>query len=146
MTVKGNNAILTFDHVGSGLEARDDNPFGSVTTTQPLKQAAFSPDGKQLITTGGEKPPRTWDLSTGRQTSRSALKGFSVCGEDKKFVWATAEIQGKQVVVSNPTISKPVAVRYGWADFPVVNLWNKEGLPASPFRTDDFPMITAPKK
>ena len=42
--------------------------------------------------------------------------------------------------------SKPVAVRYGWADFPVVNLWNKEGLPASPFRTDDFPMIKAPKK
>jgi len=147
MTVKGNNAILTFDHVGSGLEARDDNPFGSGATNHPqvVKQTTFSPDGKRIITTGGEKSPKTWDVSTGRQTS-AALKGFSVCGEDKKFVWATAEIQGKQVVVSNPTISKPVAVRYGWADFPVVNLWNKEGLPASPFRTDDFPMITAPKK
>ena len=45
--------------------------------------------------------------------------------------------------VTNP--KNPVAVWYGWADFPEVNLWNKEGLPASPFRTDSFPMITAPK-
>jgi len=48
--------------------------------------------------------------------------------------------------VSTPEVEKPVAVRYGWADYPVVNLFNHEGLPASPFRTDDFPMTTAPKK
>ena len=74
------------------------------------------------------------------------LKGFSICGPDKNFVWAHAEIRGDTVVVSSPQISQPVAVRYGWADFPVVNLWNKSRLPASPFRTDDFPMITARKK
>ena len=75
------------------------------------------------------------------------LKGFAVCGDDKKWVWAKAEIKGKkQVVVSAPEVAHPVAVRFGWADCPVVNLWNKDGLPASPFRTDDFPMITAPKK
>jgi sialate O-acetylesterase len=74
------------------------------------------------------------------------LKGFAIAGEDKKFVWAKAEIEGDQVVLSNPAVPKPVAVRYGWADCPVVNLWNKAGLPASPFRTDDFPMTTAPKK
>jgi len=74
------------------------------------------------------------------------LKGFALAGEDKKFVWAKAEIEGDQVVLSNPAVAKPVAVRYGWADCPVVNLWNKAGLPASPFRTDDFPMTTAPKK
>ena len=73
------------------------------------------------------------------------LKGFAICGEDRKFVWAKAEIVGDTVVVSSADISCPVAVRYGWADFPEVNLWNKEGLPASPFRTDSFPMITAPK-
>jgi sialate O-acetylesterase len=50
------------------------------------------------------------------------------------------------VIVSNPDVTRPVAVRFGWADYPVVNLWNKAGLPAVPFRTDDFPMITAPKK
>ena len=99
MKVKGANAVLSFSHVGSGLEARD-----------------------------GE------------------LKGFAICGVDKKFVWAKAEIEGNKVVVSSPSVSRPVAVRYGWSDYPVVNLWNKDGLPASPFRTDNFPMLTQPKK
>lgn len=99
MQVKGGKAVLTFDHVGQGLEAR-----------------------------GGE------------------LKGFAIAGADRKFVWATAKIESNKVVVSSPEVSLPVAVRYGWANYPVVNLWNKDGLPASPFRTDDFPMITFGKK
>jgi len=99
MKVKDGKAVLSFDHVGGGLEAR-----------------------------GGE------------------LKGFAIAGADKKFVWAKAEIQGDKIVVSNSEVSEPVAVRYGWADCPVVNLWNKDGLPASPFRTDDFPMITIAQK
>jgi sialate O-acetylesterase len=45
-------------------------------------------------------------------------------------------------VVSCPQVPNPVAVRFGWADYPVVNLFNKEGLPASPFRTDNFPLLT----
>lgn len=65
-----------------------------------------------------------------------ALKGFAVAGEDKKFVWADAAIEGNSVTVGNAAISKPVAVRYAWADNPVCNLCNKEGLPAQPFRTD----------
>ncbi len=65
------------------------------------------------------------------------LKGFSIAGEDKKFVWADAEIQGDHIVVSSPEVAKPVAVRYGWADNPEVNLVNGAGLPASPFRTDN---------
>jgi sialate O-acetylesterase len=93
MKVKGNEATLTFDNVGAGLEPHD-----------------------------GE------------------VKGFSIAGEDGKFVWANARIEGKKVVVSSREVSKPNAVRYGWAEYPVVNLANKEGLPASPFRTD------APKK
>ncbi len=99
LKIKGSQAIVSFEHVDSGLEARD-----------------------------GE------------------LKGFALCGPDRKFVWAKAEIQGDKVVVSSPEVAQPVAVRFGWADCPVVNLWNKAGLPASAFRTDDFPMITAPKK
>ena len=43
-------------------------------------------------------------------------------------------------------VTAPVAVRFGWSDYPVVNLFSKDGLPASPFRTDDFPMLTAPKR
>ena len=58
----------------------------------------------------------------------------------------TATISGDTVVVSSDKVSKPVAVRYGWAAYPVVNLWNKDGLPATPFRTDDWPqMMAAPK-
>src|SRR5207237_5792452 len=64
------------------------------------------------------------------------LLGFAIAGEDKKFVWADAKIDGDAVVVSSPSVEKPLAVRYGWADNPAVNLYNKDGLPASPFRTD----------
>ncbi len=99
LAIKGNQAVVSFDHSDCGLEARD-----------------------------------------------GALKGFAIAGSDRKFVWAKAEIQGDKVAVSSPEVSQPVAVRYGWSDFPVVNLWNKAGLPTSPFRTDDFPMVTAAKK
>ena len=75
-----------------------------------------------------------------------ALKGFAIAGADKKFVTAQAEIKGDQVVVRSPQVAQPVAVRFGWANYPVVNLWNQAGLPASPFRTDDFPLSTQPKQ
>ena len=89
----------------------------------------------------------SFDHAGGGLESRGGrLRGFAVCGADRKFVWANAEIDSGKVMVSTPEVEKPVAVRYGWADYPVVNLFNHEGLPASPFRTDDFPMTTAPKK
>jgi sialate O-acetylesterase len=74
------------------------------------------------------------------------LLGFTVAGEDKKFHNAAAKIIGKTVVVSSDKVTRPVAVRYGWAAFPVVNLRNGEGLPASPFRTDSFAITTQDKK
>ena len=70
------------------------------------------------------------------------LTGFTVAGADKKFYNASAQIVGNTVVVSSPDVKAPVAVRFGWANYPVVNLWNKADLPASPFRTDDFPTVT----
>jgi sialate O-acetylesterase len=85
-------------------------------------------------------------VGKGLEARGGELKGFSIAGADQKFVWAKAEIQGDKIVVSSPDVSQPVAVRFGWANYPVVNLWNKDGLPASPFRTDQFPMITQPKK
>lgn len=71
------------------------------------------------------------------------LTGFTVAGADRKFHLAEAEIRGDTVVVSCKEVEAPVAVRFGWANYPVVNLWNKAGLPASPFRTDDWPMADA---
>ncbi len=86
-------------------------------------------------------------VGKGLEARDGELKGFAICGEDRKFVWAKAEILPDNTVsVSSPEVAKPVAVRFGWADCPVVNLWNKDGLPASPFRTDDFPLTTAGKK
>ncbi|MBN1349282.1 9-O-acetylesterase [candidate division KSB1 bacterium] len=76
----------------------------------------------------------------------SALKGFAIAGHDSVFHWANARIDGETVVVSHPQIAEPVAVRYGWAMNPVCNLYNKAGLPASPFRTDDWKGITRHSK
>ena len=63
--------------------------------------------------------------------------GFAVAGEDKNFVWADAVIEGDTVVVSAPEVAVPRYVRYGWAYNPIITLFNKEGLPAIPFRTDE---------
>jgi sialate O-acetylesterase len=65
------------------------------------------------------------------------LKCFAIAGSDRKFVWAHATIEGDKVIVSSDVVPNPVAVRYAWADNPEgANLFNKQGLPASPFRTD----------
>lgn len=74
------------------------------------------------------------------------LKGFVIAGADMKFRPARAVIEDKTVLVSSPEVPHPVAVRYGWAGDPECNLINREGLPASPFRTDDWPAITANMK
>jgi sialate O-acetylesterase len=75
-------------------------------------------------------------IGSGLMSKDGGLKGFTIAGADGKFTSATAVIEGDKVVVSGATVEKPVAVRYGWANTPDVNLFNKEGLPATPFRTD----------
>jgi len=90
---------------------------------------SFDHIGSGLVAKGGEE-----------------LKGFAIAGADKKFVWADAKIEGDTVVVSSDKVAEPVAVRYAWADNPVCNLYNAEELPASPFRTDDWPGVTAENK
>ncbi len=72
--------------------------------------------------------------------------GFAVCGEDKVWHWAKGRVFGTdKVQVWNDKVAAPIAVRYAWADNPVCNLASREGLPVTPFRTDDFEMITKPK-
>ena len=71
------------------------------------------------------------------------LQGFGIAGADRKFHWANARIEGESIVVSSPDVVSPVAVRYAWAGSPECNLYNKEGLPASPFRTDDWPIASS---
>jgi sialate O-acetylesterase len=77
-------------------------------------------------------------LTTGILQPGTDLQGFGIAGADQQFVWAKAVIEGKYVIVSADGITDPVAVRYNWADNPPGNLYNKDGLPASPFRTDNW--------
>ena len=78
----------------------------------------------------------------GLEAKGGELKGFLIAGDDKIWHEAKAEIKGKMVIVSSSEVAKPVAVRYAWAKFPTCNLYNKEGLPAVSFRTDDWAMVT----
>lgn len=73
--------------------------------------------------------------------------GFAIAGEDKKFVWADAKIlKDGRIEVASSEVSDPVAVRYGWAQNPVVNMFDDRGLPLTPFRTDDWPGVTVDAK
>ena len=81
---------------------------------------------------------RTFDVAEAR--------GFAICGEDKAWHWAKGKVVGdNQVEVSSDEVAAPIAVRYAWADNPVCNLFSNDGLPVTPFRTDDFEMTTKPK-
>lgn len=89
-------------------------------------------EGNKIILTFSE-------TGNGLTSNGKPLKHFAIAGEDRKFVWAEAEIKGNKVVVSSPEVKNPVAVRYAWANNPEeANLRNKEGLLASPFRTDKW--------
>jgi sialate O-acetylesterase len=70
------------------------------------------------------------------------VTGFAIAGNDKQFYWANAYIEGNNIVVHSDKVIEPEAVRYAWADNPVCNLINSEGLPAMPFRTDAWKGIT----
>ncbi|GAB2834912.1 sialate O-acetylesterase family protein [Ferruginibacter profundus] len=82
---------------------------------------SFSNIGSGLISKDGEE-----------------LREFAIAGADKKFVWAKATIEGDKIIVGSDAVAHPMYVRYAWADNPDVNFYNKEGLPASPFRTDGY--------
>jgi sialate O-acetylesterase len=95
----------------------------------------------------GDKIQLKFDhVDGGLVAKEGKLTGFAIAGEDHKFVWADAVIDGKTIVVSSPAVVKPLAVRYAWDINPVCNLYNQAGLPAVPFRTDDWPMITEKSK
>ncbi len=108
-----------------------------VASGPSFKSASFS-GGKAVVTFG--------DAGKGLEARGGDLKGFAIAGADGKFVWASAKIVGQdKIELTNSAVKQPTAVRFGWANYPVVNLWNKDGLPAHPFRTDRFPLTTLPK-
>ncbi|WP_317126273.1 sialate O-acetylesterase [Spirosoma sordidisoli] len=115
------------------------NDYGQAAPAgSPLYDAVTFADGKATVTfKQAEKGLLVKD-------KYGYLKGFEIAGDDKKFYYAQAHIQGNTVVVSHPAVPKPVSVRYGWADAPEeANLFSADGFPVSPFRTDIWTPITA---
>jgi sialate O-acetylesterase len=109
---------------------------GTAEGSGPLFQTALFDGGKAVIS--------FTHLGGGLVAQGGDPAGFTLAGADKKFFAADAVIVGNQVTVSSASVPQPVSVRYGWADIPVpsLNLFNKAGLPASPFRSDDWAFDT----
>jgi len=112
-----------------------------------MKMVYRSPEFKSMAVEGNKA---TVTINTFGSSLRpfgvAEARGFAICGSDHAWHWAKGKIVGKDTVeVWSDDVSTPVAVRYGWADNPVLNLFSNEGLPVTPFRTDQFPMTTEPK-
>lgn len=106
-----------------------------------FKEAKFE-DGQAICTftdVGG-------GLMSRYGANNPTINGFELAGSDNKFRAAKARIVDQTVVVTSDLVPEPKAVRFGWRNYPVVNLFNREGLPASPFRSDNLPLVTATKK
>ena len=86
----------------------------------------------------GNKMVLAFNHASGLKASSGELQGFAIAGGDRKFTWAATKVEDDKVIVWSDTIPEPAAVRYGWAANPKGNLVNGAGLPASPFRTDDW--------
>jgi len=145
-TVPNTGMAVTID-IG---EADNIHPRDKQDVGKRLAQWALAKTyGKDVVPSGplyksmrveGDKIVVDFDYADGGLAARGGgkLKGFAIAGEDKTFVWAEAQIVGDTVVVSSPEVKSPAAVRYAWANNPECNLVNKAGLPASPFRTDEW--------
>jgi sialate O-acetylesterase len=130
-------------------EEKDIHPKNKQEAGRRLALAAQAVAYKQKVESSGplyQSMQRKGDAvelrfahAKGLKAKDGELKSFLIAGADKKFVPAEARIQGAKVVVRSDAVKEPAAVRYGWADWTPANLYNGAGLPASPFRTDDWP-------
>lgn len=148
-----NSAMAVITDVGDekDIHPKQKGPVGARLALAALalshgKDVAYSgPSYKSATFAEGKAVVEFKHVGKGLVAKGGPLTGFAIAGRDGKFVPAEAKIEGKTVVVSSPQVPEPVAVRFGWADFPVVNFWNEGGLPASPFRTDDAQGLTRRK-
>jgi sialate O-acetylesterase len=137
-------------------EAQDIHPRNKLDVSKRLARWALARDYGMSIVYGspiyksmerqGSKIVITFDQAGGglKTFDTREVRGFAIAGADGKFLWAKANIVAPdRVEVWSDNVTDPVAVRYAWADNPVCNLRNREGLPVTPFRTDDWPGITA---
>lgn len=136
--------VTTMDCAEEDVHYKNKRPVGDRTYLAAMslcyggKAEYCGPLFKEMVIKDGVCHISFTHARRGLKSSKPELKGFVIAGEDKKFYFADAKIVGDKVQVSSPHVKNPVAVRYGWADFPDVSLFNEEGLPASPFRTDNW--------
>jgi sialate O-acetylesterase len=107
-----------------------------VVGSGPVNRTVEFRDGKANV----EFDAAGGGLVSGPDGNAGSVEGFALAGKDRVWHWAVAQIEGNRVVVESPQVSEPVALRYAWADNPPAALYNKEGFPAVPFRTDDWPL------
>ena len=126
IAARGVNAALAIAY-GRG------NPFSG-----PVFQSVKFENGKAVV--------RFTETAGGLKAKDGELTGFVLAGADRKFYFADGKIDGDTVVVSSSQVPAPAAVRYGWAEMPKVNLFNAADLPASTFRTDNWPLSNVQSK
>jgi sialate O-acetylesterase len=141
-----NTFMVTASDLGGGTHPISKSAYG-VRASRVALGAVYGqkveiygpvPEGSKVV---GDKIRVTFThVGQGLAAAQSdKLQGFEVAGDDKKFYWADATIEGDSVVLQSKQVSKPVAVRYAWnGSFPWANLFNKDGLPAQTFRTDSW--------
>jgi sialate O-acetylesterase len=113
--------------------------YGALARTYGLDTPCRGPSYRSMAVAGDEVRVE-FDHAGGLAAKDDAISGFALAGRDRIFHPATGTIDGTAVLLCSPEVPAPVAVRYGWADCPVCTLYNAAGLPAEPFRTDDWPV------
>jgi sialate O-acetylesterase len=141
-----NTALVTASDLGSGIHPSNKSGYGSRAARVAFglvygrKVEIYGPVYAAHQVEGNKVRLRFTHVGQGLAFQHGAkLQGFAVAGEDKQFHWADAVIDGDAIVISCDKVATPAAVRYGWAsEHPWANLFNKDGLPALPFRTDSW--------
>jgi sialate O-acetylesterase len=135
----GHRLALAAQHIAYGKDVVYSGPvLGTVVYENATVHLGFKQTGSGLVI--GSAP---WVTPTAQPLPTTSLLGFMLAGADKKWFPADAKIDGNTVILSSAQVPQPVAVRYAFLDS-VGNLYNKEGLPASPFRTDTWEVRQPP--
>ena len=130
------------------IHPRDKQPVGERLALLALAQnyekkvVSHGPTYRSFERDGGTLRIRFDHTEGGLRVRGESLAEFSVAGADRAWHWADAKLDGGSVTVSSPEVAEPVAVRYAWQANPRATLFNSAGLPAAPFRSDDWPGVT----
>jgi sialate O-acetylesterase len=143
--------VVTTDVGNCGdIHPRNKRPVGerlanwALAKTYAVKGIDFCGPMYKAMKVEGSKAVVSFDYADdGLNGKTEEIGGFTIAGTDRKFVQAKAKIEGKTVVVWSDDVKEPAAVRFGWTTCPEATLFDKAGLPASPFRTDEWPWETA---